>query len=334
MSARGLELRRGAGPWAPLLAVVVVGSAIVASVNRQFLTPSNAYVVIASASLLCIIGLAQVMVLSVGEFSLAIGGIGALSGVAMGYLLVERGAPLLAAVFVAMLVGTIAGLANGLLITRSGVDGFVITLASGGAFTGLALGITETQPYNGLPEAFTVFGTGRIGFVPYLAFATIGLSAAAAAFFRWHRVGRLLLAVGGSREAAALSGLSPARAVVAAHTLSGLLAGAAGVMAAAQLHEANASVGAEWVITSFTVAIIGGTSLSGGVVSIGGLIIAGLILALIKDALVMLSVNPLWVALTQGALILAAVFFGRSNRRRRPQRRVARRSAISEQAVS
>ncbi|GEN80638.1 ABC transporter permease [Actinotalea fermentans] len=334
MSVRPSDARRGTSPWVPLLVVVAIGCAIMAPLNRQFLTASNGYVILASAGLLCVIGLAQVVVLSVGEFSLAIGGIGALSGVAMGYLLVERGAPLAVAVVVALAVGLAAGLVNGLLVAYSGVHGFVITLASGGAFTGLALGITETQPYNGLPEALTVFGTGRAGFVPYLAFATVALSLAAAAFFRWHRLGRLLLTVGGNREAAALSGLSPVRAVVAAHALSGLLAGAAGVMAAAQLHEANASVGAEWVITSFTVAIIGGTSLAGGVVSIGGLLFAGVILALIKDALVMLDVNPLWVTLTQGVLILAAVFLGRSSGWRAVRRPAAPRAVSLEGAAS
>ena len=137
-------------------------------------------------------------------------------------------------------------------------------------------------------------------------------AAALGTMYRWRRTGRMMLAVGGNPEAAELSGLSKTQAIVWAHTLSGLLAGTAGVVAMAQLHEANPSAGTGWLIQSFTLPIIGGTLLTGGEVSIVGILVAGLILATINDGLILVNVNAIWITLVEGVLIFLAVLLGRS----------------------
>ena len=124
-----------------------------------------------------------------------------------------------------------------------------------------------------------------------------------------------MLAVGDNPEAASLSGLSRREAVLWAHSLSGLLAGIAGVVATAQLHEANPTAGTGWLIQSFTVPIIGGTLLTGGVVSVFGILVASLILATINDGLILLDVGPYWVTLVEGLLVFFAVLLGRTRLR-------------------
>jgi ribose transport system permease protein len=300
------------GPWAPLLAVAFLASIVFSVLSASFLTSFNVYVVVSDAALLSVIGLAQLVVLSVGEFSLAVGGIGGFSGVIVGYLLVSKGVPLAPAIIAGLLAGACGGFINGVFVAKSGVSGFVITLATGGAFAGASLAITQTAPYTNLPVALTLFGTGRIGFVPYLAGATVVVAAALWALFRWRKLGRTMLAMGGNAEAAQLSGLSKTRALIWAHTLSGLLSAVAGVMAMAKLHEANPLVGADWLIQSFTIPIIGGTSLLGGSVAVWGVVIASLILATIKDGLVLIHLNPYWVTLVEGALVFLAVLLGRA----------------------
>lgn len=300
------------GPWVPLLAVAFVASIAFSLLSASFLTPFNVYVVLSDAALLSVIGFAQLVVLSVGEFSLAVGGIGGFSAVVAGYLLVSKGVSLGPAVLAGLVAGIVGGLINGVLVAKSRVSGFVITLATGGAFTGASLAITQTSPYTNLPHALTIFGTGRIGFVPYLAGTTLVVAVALWVLFRWRKLGRTMLAMGGNAEAAQLWGLSKAHAVIWAHTLSGLLSAVAGVMAMAKLHEANPLVGADWLIQSFTIPIIGGTSLLGGSVAVWGVVIASLILATIKDGLVLIHVNPYWVTLVEGALVFLAVLLGRA----------------------
>ncbi len=249
-------LRNGTPPWVPLLAITLVLTIVMSFASDRFLTSSNAYVILLDTALLAVIGLSQLAVLSVGEFSLAIGGIGALSGITAGYLIVACQLPVIVGLFGALIVGAACGVLNGIVVAKSGISGFIITLATGTGFTGIAVGFTKNQPFNRLPEVLTVFGTGRWGAIPYCIFATIVLICASAAFFRWNRMGRRILAVGGNAEAVTLSGLSSTTAVVYAHVLSGVIAAAAGVIAMAQLHEANPSVGSTWVISSLTVAVI------------------------------------------------------------------------------
>ena len=299
-------------PWISLLIVAVIGSIGFAVLSDRFLTAFNIYVVLSSATLLSLIGYAQLTVLSVGEFSLAVGGIGEFVGILVGYLLVTRAVPLLPALVAGLAAGVLCGLLNGLLVARSGVSGFVITLATGGAFAGLSLAITHTVPFTGLPAALNLFGTGRLGPVPYVASLAIVVAVLLGILYRWRRIGRLMLAVGGNAEAAALSGLSRTEALLWAHALSGLLAGAAGIVAMAQLHEANPSAGTGWLIQSFTIPIIGGTLLAGGAVSVFGILIASLILATINDGLILVNVNPFWVTLVEGFLVFLAVLLGRA----------------------
>ena len=149
-----------------------------------------------------------------------------------------------------------------------------------------------------------------------LAIVTSLLAAALlGVLYNSRRIGRLMLAVGDNPEAASLSGLSRREAVLWAHSLSGLLAGIAGVVATAQLHEANPTAGTGWLIQSFTVPIIGGTLLTGGVVSVFGILVASLILATINDGLILLDVGPYWVTLVEGLLVFFAVLLGRTRLR-------------------
>ncbi|TLU71354.1 ABC transporter permease [Lichenicoccus roseus] len=305
----------GARAWLPLLLVALVCSAGFAVLSDRFLTSFNIYVVLSSATLLALIGYSQLATLAVGDFSLAVGGIGEFTGIVLGYLLHTAGWPLLPAIVAAIAVALASGVLNGLIVVASGVSGFIVTLATGGAFAGAALAITETTPYTGLPAAFNFLGTGRVGPVPLAIVTSLLAAALLGVLYNSRRIGRLMLAVGDNPEAASLSGLSRREAVLWAHSLSGLLAGIAGVVATAQLHEANPTAGTGWLIQSFTVPIIGGTLLTGGVVSVFGILVASLILATINDGLILLDVGPYWVTLVEGLLVFFAVLLGRTRLR-------------------
>ena len=315
---------RPARPWLPLLLVAIVCSIGFTALSDRFLTGFNIYVVLSSATLLALIGYAQLATLGVGDFSLAVGGIGEFTGIVLGYLLHTRGWPLVPAVTAAIAVALASGILNGALVVGSGVSGFIVTLATGGAFAGASLAITETTPYTGFPAPLDALGTGRVGPVPFSI--VVGLVAASllGVLYRSRRIGRSMLAVGDNPEAAALSGLWRREALIWAHGLSGLLAGVAGVVATAQLHAANPTAGTGWLIQSFTVPIIGGTLLTGGVVSVFGILVASVILATINDGLILLDLGPTWVTFVEGLLVFLAVLLGRA----RPRALVAHLLAI------
>ena len=138
-----------------------------------------------------------------------------------------------------LLVGAAAGLVNGLLITRTGINGFVITLATASAFTGITIGLNNAEPFYNLPPAFVAFGQARLGPVPGIGVITILVTLGLSFLFRRTVLGRQILAVGGNPRSAALSGIRVDPIIVVTHTLSGLLSAIAAILLMARLGSAQ-----------------------------------------------------------------------------------------------
>ena len=297
--------------WAPLLAATVVLGIVMGAVTRSFGTTFNIYVILQTAALDAVIGLSQMVVLAAGDLSLAVGGLATLSTVVVGYLFEVQHWPAALAVLGGVVAGTAGGFANGIIISRTKLSGFIVTLATGTAFTGIGYGITSSNAYSDVPASVVKLSQGRAGFFPYLMVLALAVTAVMYAVLRWLPDGRLLLAFGGNRDATMLAGLSSRRAQIIAHTVSGLLAGVAAVMYMGIIGTATPAAGSDWLIVSFAVPIIGGTALAGGEASAFGALVAAVVLSAISDALIVLNVNNDAVEMTEGLLILAAVLASR-----------------------
>jgi ribose transport system permease protein len=302
--------------WAGLLAAIVIGAVVLAVISPNFLSEFNVYVLLRSVCVSIIVAFAQMVTLAVGQMNLSVGALGGLVAILFGGMMEVLGAPLWLAVPTAIGIGVLGGLVNGLLAARTGINGFIVTLATASAFTGVNLGLTKSVPFDKMPTALQDFGDGRIGPLPFLLIAPVVVSPLLALLLFRLPVGRRLLAVGGNSNAASLSGISPTNAIVFAHALSGFLAAIAAVLAVAQLGSAEPRIGSDWLLLSFAAPIIGGTALAGGYVSIIGAVLAVLVIALIQNGLVLAQVDPYWVQFLLGALIVATIFLNR--RRARP----------------
>ena len=210
-------------PWVPLLIATIVGGAAVALVNHQFATTFNVFVILQGAAGYAVIGFAALVVLAVRDITLAVGGIASAACVLFGWLVQDIKVPVLLAALAALLLGIAAGWVNGIIITRSGLTGFVVTLATGAAFTGLALGFTGSFEFESIPASWTNFGQGRIGIFPDIGFITVVITVLLVVLYKWAPRGRSMLATGGNPEAARLAGISTSKEIVYGHTLSGLL---------------------------------------------------------------------------------------------------------------
>jgi ribose transport system permease protein len=278
--------------WAGLLAAIVAGAIVLTVLSPNFLSEFNFYVLLRSVCVSIIVAFAQMVTLAVGQMNLAVGALGGMTAILFGGMMEVFGAPLWLAVPAAIGIGVLGGLINGLLSSRTGINGFIVTLATASAFTGVNLGLTKSVPFYKMPTALQNFGNGRIGALPFLLIAPLIVSPLLALFLFRLPIGRRLLAVGGNSQAAALSGISPGNAVVLAHCLSGLLAAIGAVLAVAQLGSAQPLIGSDWLLLSFAAPIIGGTALAGGYVSIAGAILAVFVIALIQNGLVLAKVDP------------------------------------------
>jgi len=302
--------------WLGLVVVTVLASAALALMQPAFLSTYNLYVLLLSISLWSLVALAQMVIIAIGQMNLSVGAIGGLVGITFAGAMEVWGLPIPLAILLGLALGAACGLLNGVVTHVTGISAFVITLATLSIFKGMTIGITEAQPFYGIPEAVKQFGAARIGPLPVMLI--VPLLAIPGVWLLLNRMvlGRQLLAVGANRHAAELSGIRVGRVVVLAHVLSALLAAAAGMLAVARLQLGQPTIGDDWLILSFAAPVIGGAILAGGHVSVIGTCLGVVIVTLINNALVLLGIDPYFVQLLLGALILAAVMLNRWRERR------------------
>jgi ribose transport system permease protein len=302
--------------WSMLAVAIAIGFAALALLSPAFLTEYNLYVMLRSFCVVLVVAFAQMLTLAVGQLNLAIGALGGLVAIAVGGMMEKLGFPIGAAVALGLLLGTAGGALNGLLTVRTGINGFIITLATASVFTGINLGVTESIPFYNLPPPFVAFGVERFFAVPYLLIPPVISAVSLAIFLARTAPGRYLLAVGGNPHAAELSGIPRDRIIALAHALSGLLAAVGAILAEAQLGSAQPTIGADWLVMSFAAPIIGGAALTGGHISVAATALAVVLIVLIQNGMVLAKVDPYWVQFLLGALILAAVGLNRLRARR------------------
>jgi ribose transport system permease protein len=254
-----------------------------------------------------VIGLSQMAVLAVGQMNLSVGVLTGFSAMTSAWLMSQVGLPAWLAVLAGILTGAGVGLVNGLLVVFTRINGFIVTLATMTIIDGLRYGVHGTATYQGYSPGLVSLGQGSVLGVPTVFVFAVLVAVLVAVFFRRVAVGRQLLASGGNPLAARLSGVSNDRSLVIAHVISGLLAGVAGVIVVALSGSVNATIGDDLLLPSFAAPIIGGVALTGGVVAVLGTCLVALIVRLVDVAQAQYSINPEWVDLIVGAVVLGAV---------------------------
>src|SRR5262249_145727 len=136
--------------WSGLLGAIVLGVAVLSWLSPAFLTEFNIYVMLRSFCVALLVGFAQMVTLAVGQMNIAVGALAGLVAIMVGGMMESLGLPVVVAVPLAVAIGALGGLLNGVLTARTGINGFIITLATASAFTGINLGITESIPYYNL----------------------------------------------------------------------------------------------------------------------------------------------------------------------------------------
>ncbi|MBC7325057.1 MAG: ABC transporter permease, partial [Moorella sp. (in: Bacteria)] len=203
--------------------------------------------------------------------------------------------------------GLAAGLVNGSLIALFRLNPFIVTLASMSAIRGLTLIITKGIPISGFPEGFTWFGSGTVGIFP-VPVVIAGLVALLGAFVLYNtKIGYYALAMGGNEQAVRLCGVSTATYKVIVYMLGALAAALAGLVLTARLNSADPTAGYMMELDAIATAVLGGTSLRGGKGSIGGTVLAGLLLAVVNNGLTLHGIASYYQQLTTGLIILATV---------------------------
>lgn len=316
--------------WAnPRVGLVVVIAALVilfSSMRPSFLDVDLTLVPMqGDISVFLIVGLAQLAVLSLGHMNLAVGRMAAISAFGAGFVYDTFGAPLIVGLLVALVIGALVGALAGSIITATGVNSFVVTLALDFGLLGLvailydrfAGGVAFSTRPDGMDilrsDTMQDYCAGPVCGPPVPLVVPIALVAlvVVGVFFRRARVGREVLMTGSSVRAAQLSGIPVARRIVQAHALSGLLAGLAGFLLAINNGAFSANIGESFLLPSFLGPVLGGTLLAGGAVSVIGTALGATLNTVIQKGLNLLQFEVDQLQVFVGVVLLVALSLDR-----------------------
>lgn len=272
-----------------------------------FISGTNIVNILVQSSMTIVIATGATIVIASAGIDLSVGSVLALSGIFMAMALKAEWPPALC-ILIGLFGSTLIGAINGWMVGKVKITPFIATLAMMSVARAVAYIITDARPIYGLPAGFRYFGTGKIGPVPVAGIVAIVVAAIGHLILERTRAGRNSLAIGGNEEAARLSGVNVGKAQIIIYALAGLTYGIGALIMTARMNAAEPMAGTGLEMDAIAAAVIGGTSLAGGVASVFGTVIGSLILATLRNGLTLLSVQPYFQQLTIGIVIVAAVF--------------------------
>jgi len=300
------------------IALAVLLIAVVAITVPSFFQPSNLLNVGRQSAIVGVIAIGMTFVILTGGIDLSVGSILALSGVTMA-MLINSNWLIGPAILVAILVGVAAGIVNGIGVAILKIQPFIMTLATMVAIAGISLRVTRGGPqqFNNRDFVFQALGSGNVLGIPgpFLIFVIVSIAGILA--LRYLTFGRFLYAIGGSAEAARLSGVRTKRTLIIAYAISGLTAGLAGVMTASRIGTGDPTAGSLANLDAITAVVIGGTSLMGGTGGAVGTVFGALLLAVLSNVMNLIGISPFDQQIVKGAVIVLAVLLAAKATRRR-----------------
>jgi inositol transport system permease protein len=316
---RAPRLLNWVGKNSALLALMLVflcGSLFIPT----FLTRLNLSAILYQYAIIGFLALGQLLVILTAGIDLSQGSLVALTSIVTASLMARYG--VLPAVLGGLAAGTLLGIANGLLVARTRIPPFVVTLGMMGVARGLAQLISDAKPISIEVESFIDFGRSNLWGFPVSALMWLGAGLLLSIFLNQRRLGRHIYAVGGSQESARLSGVDVGRVKLLVYALSGLLTAIGGVIWTARLSSGSPIGGANYEMESIAAVIVGGGSLFGGVGSVSGTLVGVLLFGVINSILNLVGISPYWQGTIKGALILLAVALSQVRRMNKGSARV------------
>lgn len=297
---------RNLGSEAILPLFIVLLASGVALLEPRFLSASNLRNLMSQIAPLTILAVGQAIVIIAGGLDLSIAAILALSGV-MGVLAMPA-VGMVGGMFVMVLVGALAGLVNGLLISRLRASPFIVTLGVASICEAIALVLSNGVPLYGVPEAMaSTIGFGRIfgiNVVFLIAMAVLGLGAV---LLNYSVLGRYIYATGSNQNAAFRSGVNVPAVTLSVYLISGSLAGIAAIVMTAWVSAASPVASPGITLQSVAAVILGGVLLTGGSGGMRHVLYGVIVLGTLSNSMNMLGISSYYQILAVGLVILAAV---------------------------
>jgi len=289
------------------LVVVGVLCGVLAFLNEAFLTTNNLLNVLRQASLVFFMASGLTLVILTGKLDLSVGANVGLSACIAATVIHNTGLPWLGMV-VGIGVGSVIGLANGLLVTKLRIPSFIATYGTLWVVQGATYYYMAGETIHGFPPSFRAIGSGYALGIPIPIYLMVVFLAIGSLFAKRTTFGQQIYAIGANPVAARLSGIPINHRLVLVFVVSGAMAGLASLIFLARLNSAEGDIGETLTLPTIAAVLIGGTSLFGGVGTVFGTFVGALILTLILNGMNLLAINANWQPLVTGVIVIAAVW--------------------------
>ncbi|MCW0194752.1 MAG: ABC transporter permease [Rhodococcus sp.] len=301
-----------AAQWAlPAILLAFIGLFSVLQPST-FANQGNFTTILGSEAVLILVALAAMLPLIVGQYDLSVGANMGMASIAVAMTTSEFGFSTGAGIAVAVVLSTLLGLLNGLLVAEIGISSFVATLAVSSLLSGIVIWSTDgTVIVDNIPATLTDIGNHSILYVPIPFLLVILIAIVMGYVLRMTPTGRYLYAIGGSSEASRLSGLNVGRLTISTFAVSGFLCGIGGVLLVSKLGSANPTTGPEFLLPAFAACFLGATSIRPGNFNVTGTILAVLVLAVGSTGLQLVGVPFYIEPIFAGVVLLIAALVTR-----------------------
>ncbi len=301
---------RGSLRWESGLGLLVIAIVIFGAVTSpQFLTSVNFFNTGVTSGEIAIMALPMTLIIISGEIDLSVASILGMSSALLGFLWGEHW-PMLAIFVVIAAAGTLAGLVNGLLVTRAGLPSLAVTIGTLALYRGVALILLGPNTISSFPPGYTSIGVSPLPGtqIPYNVAIFVVLAVVFGIVLHFTVTGRAIYAMGASPEAALFAGIRVKRVKTMLFAVSGLVCAMAGVLWTFRLATAVQNNGLGLELDVVAVALLGGVSIFGGKGSLPGVVLAVIAFAGLQNALLLTNFNQEATGIVIGALLLISVF--------------------------
>jgi len=309
-SARRLTERAFRIRESGIIVVLVVFVAVTSAVQPRFLNITNIQFILINTTVFALLALGETMVVISRNYDLSVGSVLGLSAYLSANLFGQHhGIPIVVVFLAGLGIGLACGLLNGIMVSAGRVPSLVVTLATLYIFRGVDILIVGGKEVvaSSLPSAFLNIPKATVFGIPILAIAIAMVIGIGAYYLRSFRSGRELYAIGSNPDAARLAGIGVGRRVFVAFTVSGAIAGVAGVLWAAQYGTIDSTAGTGYELQVISAVVVGGVAIFGGSGSAVGAALGALLLNTISSALYVLGISPFWDQAIWGFLLLLAI---------------------------
>lgn len=291
-----------------ILMGLVLLCVILTFLTDKFATVTNFFNVVRQITINLYLACGMTFVILLGGIDLSVGSVIAVSGCISAGMVTWNGCPVYVGIVIGIVCGVLLASINGLIVSKTTIPAFIVSLATMNIGRGIARIYTGAQTIAVLDDTYTFWGMGTVFGIPIQLFLVVAVVAVCSFVLNRTQLGRHIYAVGGNKQAAEYSGINVKKVTFLVFIFSGILASLAGILTVGRTFTATMIMGSSAEMDAIAAVVLGGTSMSGGKGSISGTVIGAIVIGILKNGMNLLGIDSSWQYIVQGIVIILAVY--------------------------